>query len=116
MNRGKIIRLSIAGVLLCIALGFGTVSIVKTASVRKYAEETNACTEKINSLMKSDTSNEWNTPGTENYNLIKGWEKEREEANTKHNEAEENLPVLASISFFALFGLIFLGVDSLKQK
>ena len=93
MNKGKIIRLSIAGVLLSIALGFGIVSIVKTTSVRKYAEETNACTEKINSLMKSDTSYEWNTPGTENYNLIKGWEKEREEANTKHNEAEENLTI-----------------------
>ena len=116
MNKFKIIRLSIATVLAAGAITFGIIGGRKTAACVSYANEVNECTKNIDSLMKSDLTYEYNKPGTENYNKVKGWEEERKNAEANYNENEENNALFVSIAFVCLFGLIYIGVDSLRTR
>lgn len=116
MNKFKIIRLSIAAVLVAGAITFGTLGGQKVAATVKYADEVNECTKKIDELMINDTAYEYNKPGTENYNKVKAWEEERKSAEDNYNEHEKNLALFASLGFVCIFALIYLGVDSLKVR
>lgn len=116
MNKFKIIRLGIAAVLVAGAITFGVLGGQKVSATVQYANEVNECSEKIDKLMVSDTTYEYNKPGTENYNKVKAWEEERKSAEEKYNEHEKNLALFASLGFVCIFALIYLAVDSLKVR
>lgn len=116
MNKGKIIRSGIAIALLGAGIFFGIQTGIKTSQTMYWAKEENELTEKVETLMKNDKTNQYSIPGTENYKTKKELETKRVEASDKYFEYNEGLPMYGTLTSLCLLGLVYLGVDTLRAK
>lgn len=116
MDKKKLIKSIIAGVLACSTITFGIISGIKTAQTTRYSKQVTQISEDIDNLKFADTEYQYSVPDTENYNKVKAWEEDRKAANENYNASEENIIIYASLAFISGFGLVYLGVDSLRRR